>query len=232
MNTLHDISFQQANETMSQRFITAVYGWMVAALAISGISAFAVIHNDTVFRFVFGSQFVFLALIIGEFALVAILSAGIRKMSFGAAMGAFLGYSVLNGVTLSAVFLRYTSGSITRIFMITALMFGAMSLYGMKTRSNLHSAGRYLMMAVVGLVIASVINMFLRSSSMEWLISFIAVGVFTGLTAYDTQKILQASRHARNDDTYRKAALIGALELYLDFINIFLALLRLFGNRR
>ncbi len=232
MNTQHDISFQKENETVSQRFLTAVYGWMGAALAISGVCAFAVIHSEAAFRFIFGTRFVFLALVIGEFALVAFLSAGIRKMSFATAAAVFTAYSVLNGVTLSGIFLIYTSGSIVSIFMTTALMFGAMSVYGMTTNSDLNSAGRYLMMGLFGLIIASVVNMFLGSSSLGWLISFISVGVFTGLTAYDSQKILQIAQHARQNDTYRKAALIGALELYLDFINIFLALLRLFGKRR
>ena len=126
----------------------------------------------------------------------------------------------------------YTGTSIVRIFVITALMFGAMSIYGATTRNNLQSAGKYLMMALVGLIIASLVNMFLHSSSFDWLISFITVGVFTGLTAYDSQKILQVAQYAQNNDTYRKVAVIGALELYLDFVNIFLSLLRLFGRRR
>ena len=233
MNTSPDnISLQQANEKISQRFITAVYGWMVAALAISGISAFAVFNSEALATFIFGSRFTFMGLIIAELALVFILSAGIRKMSFAAAAVSFIIYSIINGLTLSSVLFIYTGTSIVRIFVITALMFGAMSIYGATTRNNLQSAGKYLMMALVGLIIASLVNMLLHSSSFDWLISFITVGVFTGLTAYDSQKILQVAQYAQNNDTYRKVAVIGALELYLDFVNIFLSLLRLFGRRR
>ena len=233
MNTSPDnISLQQANEKISQRFITAVYGWMVAALAISGIAAFAVFNSETLLYFIFGSRFTFLGLIIAELALVFILSAGIRRMSFPAAAASFVIYSIVNGLTLSAVLFVYTSTSVVRIFVITALMFGAMSVYGATTKSSLQSAGKYLMMAVIGLVIASLVNIFMRSSSLDWLISFVTVGVFTGLTAYDTQKITQAARYAQDNEDFKKVAIIGALELYLDFVNIFLALLRLFGKRR
>lgn len=233
MNTSPDnISLQQANEKISQRFITAVYGWMVAALAISGIAAFAVFNSETLLYFIFGNRFTFLGLIIAEFALVIILSAGIRRMSFPAAAASFVIYSIVNGLTLSAVLFVYTSTSVVRIFVITALMFGAMSVYGATTKSSLQSAGKYLMMAVIGLVIASLVNIFMRSSSLDWLISFVAVGVFTGLTAYDSQKITQTARYAQDNEDFKKVAIIGALELYLDFVNIFLALLRLFGKRR
>jgi len=232
-NTSTDnISLQQANEKISQRFITAVYGWMVAALAISGIAAFAVFNSETLLYFIFGSRFTFLGLIIAELALVFILSAGIRRMSFPAAAASFVIYSIVNGLTLSSVLFVYTGTSIVRIFVITALMFGAMSVYGATTKSSLQSAGKYLMMALIGLIIASLVNLFMRSSSLDWLISFVTVGVFTGLTAYDTQKITTAARYAQDNDDFKKIAIIGALELYLDFINIFLALLRLFGKRR
>ena len=232
-NTSTDnISLQQANEKISQRFITAVYGWMVAALAISGIAAFAVFNSETLLYFIFGSRFTFLGLIIAELALVFILSAGIRRMSFPAAAASFVIYSIVNGLTLSSVLFVYTGTSIVRIFVITALMFGAMSVYGATTKSSLQSAGKYLMMALIGLIIASMVNWFMRSSSLSWLISFVTVGVFTGLTAYDTQKITTAARYAQDNDDFKKIAIIGALELYLDFINIFLALLRLFGKRR
>ena len=232
-NTSTDnISLQQANEKISQRFIAAVYGWMVAALAISGIAAFAVFNSETLLYFIFGSRFTFLGLIIAELALVFILSAGIRRMSFPVAAASFVIYSIINGLTLSSVLFVYTGTSIVRIFVITALMFGAMSVYGATTKSSLQSAGKYLMMALIGLIIASLVNLFMRSSSLDWLMSFVTVGVFTGLTAYDTQKITTAARYAQDNDDFKKIAIIGALELYLDFINIFLALLRLFGKRR
>ncbi len=232
-NTSTDnISLQQANEKISQRFIAAVYGWMVAALAISGIAAFAVFNSETLLYFIFGSRFTFLGLIIAELALVFILSAGIRRMSFPVAAASFVIYSIVNGLTLSSVLFVYTGTSIVRIFVITALMFGAMSVYGATTKSSLQSAGKYLMMALIGLIIASLVNIFMRSSSLDWLISFVTVGVFTGLTAYDSQKITTAARYAQDNEDFKKVAIIGALELYLDFVNIFLALLRLFGKRR
>ena len=232
-NTSTDnISLQQANEKISQRFIAAVYGWMVAALAISGIAAFAVFNSETLLYFIFGSRFTFLGLIIAELALVFFLSAGIRKMSFPVAAASFVIYSIINGLTLSSVLFVYTGTSIVRIFVITALMFGAMSVYGATTKSSLQSAGKYLMMALIGLIIASLVNIFMRSSSLDWLISFVTVGVFTGLTAYDSQKITTAARYAQDNEDFKKVAIIGALELYLDFVNIFLALLRLFGKRR
>lgn len=232
-NTSTDnISLQQANEKIAQRFITAVYGWMVAALAISGIAAFAVFNSETLLYFIFGSRFTFLGLIIAELALVFILSAGIRRMSFPVAAASFVIYSIVNGLTLSSVLFVYTGTSIVRIFVITALMFGAMSVYGATTKSSLQSAGKYLMMALIGLIIASLVNLFMRSSSLDWLISFVTVGVFTGLTAYDSQKITTAARYAQDNEDFKKVAIIGALELYLDFVNIFLALLRLFGKRR
>ena len=233
MNTSTDnISLQQANEKITQRFITAVYGWMVAALAISGIAAFAVINSKTLLYLILGSHVTFIGLIIAEFALVFILSACIRKMSFTVAAASFVVYSIINGLTLSSVFLVYTGTSVVRIFIVTALMFGAMSVYGATTKNNLRSAGKYLMMALIGLIIASLVNMFMRSSSLDWLISFIAVGVFTGLTAYDTQKIIKTAQYAQNNEDFKKVAIISALELYLDFVNLFLALLRLFGRRR
>ena len=204
---------------------------MVLALAISGAVAWSVAGNAAVQRIVLGNVFVFFALIIGEFALVWWLSASIRKISVRAATIAFIGYSALNGVTLSFVFLMYTSTSIVRIFAITALMFGGMSIYGLKTKSDLRSMGRYLGMAVIGIMIALLVNLFLKSSMFDTLISMVIVLVFTGLTAYDSQKLLAVAKEADGTEVFHKIAIIGALELYLDFINIFLALLRLFGRR-
>ncbi len=225
------VSLRQANEQVQRKFLTGVYQWMVIALAISGLVAWAVAGSVPVQRAIFGNTIVFFALIIGEFALVWWLSASIRKISVTAASVAFVAYSALNGLTLSSVFLVYTGTSIVRVFAITAVTFGAMSVYGMVTKSDLRSMGRYLTMAIIGIIIAGLVNMFLRSSAFDVLISMVTVLVFTGLTAYDTQKLLAVANEATESDAYRKIAIIGALELYLDFINIFLALLRLFGKR-
>jgi len=226
-----DISLQQANENAQRKFMSGVYQWMVVALAISGAVAWLVSGNAAIQRIIFSNTLVFFALIIGELALVWWLSASIGKISVQAASIAFVAYSALNGLILSSVFLIYTHASITRIFLITALMFGGMSIYGMRTKSDLRSMGRYLYMALIGVIIASLVNLFLASSWLDVVISMVTVLVFTGLTAYDTQKLLSVANQADGSERFQKVAIIGALQLYLDFINIFLALLRLFGRR-
>lgn len=226
-----DISLQQAKENAQRKFMAGVYQWMVVALAISGAVAWLVSGNAAFQRIIFGNAFVFFALVIGELALVWWLSASIGKISVQAASIAFVGYSALNGLILSSVFLMYTHASVTRIFLITALMFGGMSIYGMRTKSDLTSMARYLYMALIGIIIAALVNVFLRASVLDMIISMVTVLVFTGLTAYDTQKLISVAKQADGSDKFQKVAIIGALQLYLDFINIFLALLRLFGRR-
>lgn len=213
-------------------FLSRVYGWMTAALIISGAVAFLASTNETIIRLTLGNGFGFIVLAVAEIALVWWLSASIRKISSGAAFGAFIVYSVLNGLTLSSVFLAYRIESIFMVFFVTAGMFAAMAVYGSVTKSNLMSFGRYFTMALVGIIIASVVNILLRSATLDWIISIITVVLFTGITAYDAQKMLAVSKNSTDDDVFKKAAVFGALELYLDFINIFLAMLRLFGRRR
>lgn len=212
-------------------FMSGVYQWMALALGLSGLIAWLTANSPVARTFIFRNPIVLIALFIGEIALVWWLSASIRKITVRAAVIAFIAYSALNGVTLSSIFLVYTGASIARVFGITAFMFIAMSFYGMKTRSDLSSMGRYLMMAVIGIIIAGLVNFFLASSALDIALSMITVLVFTGLTAYDSQKLLAAARNADGSESWRKLAIIGALELYLDFINIFLALLRLYGRR-
>lgn len=230
-NVQYGQSSADSRAKAQSNFISGVYQWMALALGLSGVVAWLVANNAAARSLVFRSPFVLIALFVGEIALVWWLSASIRKISVRAAVIAFIAYSALNGVTLSSIFLVYAGSSIARVFGITAFMFGAMSLYGMKTKSDLSSMGRYLMMALIGVIIAGLVNFFLASSALDVAISMITVLVFTGLTAYDSQKLLAASRHADESDSWRKIAIIGALELYLDFINIFLALLRLYGRR-
>ena len=160
------------------------------------------------------------------------LTASIHKISSGAAFFAFILYSVLNAVTLSSIFLVYKIESIFIVFFISAGMFAAMAVYGTVTKSSLSSFGKYFAMALVGIIIASLVNFLLRSPMLDWFLSIITVVIFTGLTAYDAQKMLAVSGNASDDEMFRKASVIGALDLYLDFINIFLAMLRLFGRRR
>ena len=217
------------------RFLSKVYLWMTAALAISGVTALAVSMNDQLTGIIFGNRGIgFMILCLAEVFLVYWLSASIRKLSATAATAAFLVYSVLNGATLSAIFRIYHIDSIVLIFMISAALFAVMAFYGSFTSSNLTSAGRYLGMALFGIIIASLVNFFLKSSKLDWLLSVATVLVFPGLTAYDAQKLMRASSMAesQDEDVFQKASIIGALELYLDFINIFLALLRLFGKGR
>ena len=205
------ISLKQANESVRRKFMNGVYGWMMLALAVSGIAAF-VTANTSLVRVIYGNPIIPLALVVVELILVGVLSLRIRSMSFGAAVGTFIAYSLVNGLTLASIFLVYASSSIAKVFFVSALMFGGMSLYGMKTKSDLRSAGRYLFMALIGIIIASLINVFLRSSGLDWLISIIAVVVFTGLTAYDTQKtdddfrVFRRKRQFQKNSRYRRLA--------------------------
>ncbi len=219
-------------EEISRAFITKVYRWMTLALVISGFTALYAASSQTLISFIFGSKFVFYGLLVAELALVFVLSAALHKMSVGLGVFFFILYSVINGLTISSIFIIFEIRSIFIVFFISAAMFAGMSIYGAKTKQNLMSAGRYLMMALIGLIIASLVNLLLKSSMLEWIISLISVAVFTGLTAYDTQKIFKIARNSDDSEIFQKAAIMGALELYLDFINIFLSLLNLFGKRK
>ena len=221
-----------AQVKVKNTFLSRVYGWMTLALVISGVTAFLAATNETIIRLTIGNGFGFLILAVAELALVWWLTASIHKISSGAAFFAFILYSVLNGVTLSSIFLVYKIESIFMVFFISAGMFAAMAVYGTVTKSSLSSFGKYFAMALVGIIIASLVNFLLRSPMLDWFLSIITVVLFTGLTASDAQKMLAVSNNASDDEVFKKASVIGALDLYLDFINIFLAMLRLFGRRR
>jgi uncharacterized protein len=214
---------------IERRFMTAVYRWMTLGLAVTAVIAYSVASSEEALRLVIGNRFVFFGLIIAEFGLVIGISAAANRLSATAAGGLFLLYSALNGATLSVVLLLYTGSSVALAFVTTAGTFGAMSVYGTVTRRDLSSWGSFLMMGLIGVVIASVVNMFLRSGMMSFVISCVAVVVFTGLAAYDTQKL---RAFARAGGGAAAMPVNGALALYLDFVNLFLALLRLFGRRR
>lgn len=217
----------------ARKFIARVYGWMALALIISGISAFFAAASPAAYNLIWGGKHIGFYVLAGlEVLLVIIISASIAKIPVGAAGFLFIIYSIINGLTLSAIFLVFEIHSIGIVFFISAAMFFAMSLYGRFTKQDLNSAGRYLMMALFGLIIAAVVNFFLKSDILQWIISLVTLVVFIGLTAYDTNKIVRASELADGSDTFKKAAIFGALELYLDFINIFLSLLNLFGKKR
>ena len=218
----------------SSTLLRRVYTWMAFALLISGLTALKVVSSPGILSWVFGSQSTFFGLLIAEVAVVMALTALLNRMSFLVATLMFIAYAVLNGVTCSVYFLAYTSESIASTFFITAGTFGALSLYGMFTKRDLSSLGRILFMSLVGLIIASLVNLFMQNEMIYWIISYIGVAIFVGLTAYDTQKIkVMLERHGTEvNDTTQKLALMGALTLYLDFINLFIYLLRIMGNRK
>ena len=209
--------------------VRQVYAWMGAGLAITAFMALITLSSPVILNAIVGNRLVFYGLLIGELALVFTLSGAINRLSATAATLLFVAYSALNGVTLSIVALVYTANSITSTFVITAGMFGAMSVYGYMTKRDLTSWGSFLFMGLIGVVIASIVNMFVANGAVSWVISGIGVIVFTGLTAYDTWKIKAMAAHGTEG---RKPAILGALTLYLDFINLFLMLLRFTGNRR
>jgi hypothetical protein len=209
--------------------IRQVYAWMGAGLALTAFMALITLSSPAVLNAVLGNRLVFYGLMIGELALVFTLSGAINRLSATTATLIFIAYSALNGVTLSVVALVYTASSITSTFVITGGMFGAMSVYGYMTKRDLTSWGSFLFMGLIGIVIASVVNIFVASSAVSWVVSGIGVIVFTGLTAYDTWKIKEMAAQGTEG---RKPAILGALTLYLDFINLFLMLLRFTGNRR
>jgi FtsH-binding integral membrane protein len=227
------ISAEEAAEVQS-RFFAQVYGWMAAGLGLTaGVAMFASTSPELI-HCGFGTRFVFLGLIILELVIVGFLSARIFDWSLGKVQGAFVGYAVLNGVTLSCVFLAYTSASIASTFFVTAGTFGIMSLFGYFTKADLSGWGKLLSMAVIGLLLALVVNMFLNNSILETVTSFIGVLLFVALTAYDTQKLKHMALLGvtEGEEMSNKASIMGALILYLDFVNLFLFLLRLFGRRR
>jgi len=230
-----DQVFVPARADVATVFLAKVFNWMSSGLGLTGITAFMVANSVAAKQLIFGNQIVFYGLIFGELGMVIYLSARIQKISAQAATGLFVGYSVLNGATLAAIFLAYTTTSIASTFFIAAGMFVAMAAYGTVTKKDLSSMGSFLFMGLIGIIIASVVNMFLGSPMISWVISAIGVLVFTGLTAYDIQKIshIGASGIMENGAAaIRKGAIMGALALYLDFINLFLSLLRLLGDRR
>lgn len=213
--------------------IRKVYTWMALALAITGITAYGVYVSPNLISLVVSSKALFFGLIIGELAMVMLLTARLGKLSLTTATAMFVAFSVLNGVTMSTIFLAYTMPSIATTFFICAATFAVMSFYGAVTKTDLSSMGKLMFMALIGLIIASVVNMFVRSSGLDLIISYIGVLVFVGLTAWDTQKIKRMLAQADYmDEGAQKIALIGALSLYLDFINLFLYLLRILGVRR
>ena len=220
-------------QVREHNFITRVYSWMCFALVVTGLVAFGVASTPILVKTIATNQILFIGLIIAEFAAVIALSALINKISSATAILLFIGYSALNGVTLSVILLAFTGTSVASTFFATAATFAAMSCIGWFTKKDLTSIGNLCYMALIGLIIASVVNIFLASSMMYWIVTYVGILIFVGLIAYDTQKIKKMSRtFEANSEAGKKTAIMGALALYLDFINLFLLLLRIFGDRR
>ncbi len=212
-----------------------VYQWMAFALLITGVTAYGVAHSMSMLSFMAEHRYMVLGLCGMELALVFILSGRIRKLNLSQATILFILYSLVNGITLSLVLLVYQETSIVKAFLVSAATFGAMALYGYTTKKDLSSIGRLLFFGLIGLIIATVVNFFFRSSGMELIISYAGVVIFIGLTAWDTQKIkkilLEEAQYGV-DENSQKVALIGALQLYLDFVNLFLYLIRILGSKK
>lgn len=216
-----------------QRFISKVYGWMAAALAITGLTAWWAASSYDVMQFFVANRGVLIFMFIGQLLLVGSLAGWINKMSSQVATIIFVVYSVLTGFIFSTLFLVYTSGSLATTFLITGSMFAVMSIYGWTTGKDLTKFGSLLFMLLIGLIIASIVNIFLGSTMLYWIATYVGIFIFTGLIAYDTQKLKNLGAYVQEGtEEHRKGAIMGALSLYLDFINLFLMLLRIFGSRR
>ena len=235
-NTIYNEYGQPINFAGTKSFsklMTNVYVWMTMGLAMTGLAAMYVAKSHQLMQMIFGSGMMW-ALIIAELAIVFILSARVMKMSFLTAGLMFALFSILNGVNMAALFVVYTMESIAQVFFITAGTFAGMSLVGFFIKKDLSAMGRIFMMLLIGMIIATVVNIFIKSTGLMMILSYLGVALFVGLTAYDTQKIKNMLMMYGNDvnDQTSKLALMGSLTLYLDFINLFIYLLRILGNRR
>ncbi|AHH03531.1 hypothetical protein BHY_0580 [Borrelia nietonii YOR] len=218
---------------IKNKFLAQVFGLMAIGLLISAIFAYTTSENQIMKAIIFTNPMSYIAMLLVQFGLVYAISGAIEKISSGTATALFLGYSALTGVTLSSVFMIYTQGSIFYTFGITSLTFLAMSFYGYTTSTDLTKMGSYLIMGLWGIIIASIFNIFFRSSGLDFLISILGVILFTGLTAYDVQNISKMNRMLEDGTEIKnRMAVVASLKLYLDFINLFLYLLRFLGQRR
>jgi FtsH-binding integral membrane protein len=222
-----------ADAQLRQRsFLSQVYAWMTAGLLVTSAVAAYTASTPLVLNLIYGNPFTIWVLFIAQIGLVIGLSAAIDRLAPGTAVALFVGYAALNGLTLSAIFIVYTYTSIAQAFLAAAATFGVMSLYGATTKRDLSTAGNLLVMALIGFVIGSIVNLFWANSALYWVLTYLGIAVFIGLTAYDTQQIKRMSQQAHDDTTAQRLAIIGALKLYLDFINLFVLLLRIFGSPR
>ena len=230
-----NLSSRERELSMSAAFpvlMRKVYVWMTLALALTGFTAYGVATSPGIITALYSNSILLWGLVIAEFAIVFGVSAAINRLSLTTATLLFVLYSVINGALFSSIFLVYTMSSIASVFFITAGTFGVMALVGYTTKKDLSSMGKILFMALIGIIIATIVNIFLKSSGLEMIVSYLGVLIFVGLTAYDTQKIKNMLLMAPDaSEASQKIALLGALNLYLDFINLFIYLLRIFGRR-
>jgi uncharacterized protein len=221
------------SEASVSGFLSRVFLWMALGLAVSTGGAVWLLAQPELLMTVVKNQWIFFGLVIAELALVVWLSAGAMRMSAGMATSLFLFYSFLNGITLAPLFLVYTGGSIANTFLVTAGTFFFFALYGFTTKKDLTTMGGLFVMGLFGVILASIVNLFAKSTTLEWIITFVAIAVFLGLIAYDTQKLKRI--HAlgfEGPENEKRIVILGALTLYLDFINLFIQLLKIFGRRR
>lgn len=209
-----------------------VYGWMFIGLLVTALSALFTASSPTMISLIFSSNITFYGLLIAEIALVWFLSSRAMKMDYTVAAASFIFYAALNGLTMSVIFFAFSGSSIAMAFFFTAGFFGFMSGYGLLTKTDLTSFGKLMLMGLIGLIFASIVNIFLRSGIFEWIVSIAGVVVFLGLTAYDSQKIKYIHQQYSGSEKERNVAIVGALTLYLDFVNLFLYILRLLGRKR
>lgn len=226
------ISISHHQQEAVSVYFSKVYMWMSGALGLSAVVAWKTANSPVYMNYLLEHQGLFYLLIFAELGLVIWLSWGIRKMSFLTAMSAFVLYSALTGLTLSTVLLIYTAASISKVFILSAGLFGVMALYGYTTKKDLTSWGSFLIMSLIGIILASLVNLFFHSPAIEWIVTYAGIIIFMGLTAYDNQKLKAFALMGDNKETFGKLVILGALTLYLDFINLFLHLLRVFGDRR
>ncbi|MGK2946903.1 MAG: Bax inhibitor-1/YccA family protein [Candidatus Malihini olakiniferum] len=229
-----DSMVERANIGLQAYYMAQFYGWMTCGLLLTAFVSWYAAQSPTIMSFIFSSRIPFFGLIIAQLSLVFIISGMVQRLHANVVTGLFMLYSVLTGLTLSSIFILYLGQSIASTFVITAGMFGAMSLYGYITKRDLSGLCSMLCMGLIGMVLASLVNIWLKSDALMWAVTYIDVVIFVGLTAYDTQKLKNIGEQLPADDrdNVRKYAIMGALTLYLDFINLFLMLLRIFGNRR
>ena len=219
---------EDSSSVSTTNIVNQAFAWMFGGLLLTTLASFVVASNNSLANLIITNNIVFFGLIIAELVLVFFLSLRVQKMSFGVALIVFLVYSILNGLTISSIFFIYTASSIASSFLIAALVFGIMAFYGYVTKRDLTSVGNLALMALIGVILASVVNLFLKSNTLSYVVSYLAIVIFIALTAYDTQKIKRMAASGASQNM----GILGALSLYLDFINIFLNLLRIFGRER